>query len=63
MATKEKNLKNLLAYLLSPEDSSASIIGGRYQVEVTLSEKWLGRLKASLWIMAPIAISILIQAV
>ena len=63
MATKEKNLRNLIAYLLTPEDSSAPVIGGRYQLEVTLSEKWVGRLKASLWIMVPIAISILIQSV
>ncbi len=62
MATKEKNIKNLLAYLVTPEDSSASMIGGRYQVEVNVAEKWVGIFKVSVWIIAPIAISLLIQA-
>lgn len=63
MANKKMNLKNLVTYLLTPEDTSSALIGGRYQVEIIVAEKWYGRLKASLWIVVPIALSVLILAV
>ncbi len=57
MSIKQKKLVNTIAYMLSPEDTTAPT-ARIAKTEVVLNEKWAGKMKALLWVTISLVICV-----